>query len=116
MSTDYRLVLCTCPDAATAEQLAHVLVSSSLAACVNIVPGLRSVYRWQDRIETADECLLLIKSRSDCLAALQVALVSHHPYEVPEVITLTVESGYAPYLAWIRAATAAADTIPPLPV
>ncbi len=112
MSTDYRLVLCTCPDAATAEHLATILVSSKLAACVNIVPGLRSVYSWEGRIESTDECLLLIKTHIDRWPALQTTLVSHHPYEVPELITLPIEAGYAPYLAWVLASTADATPSP----
>jgi periplasmic divalent cation tolerance protein len=112
MSTDYRLVLCTCPDRTVADHLATMAVSRQLAACVNIVPGLQAVYSWQGQIESSEECLLLIKTRQACLAALQDALVSHHPYQVPEVISLVIEDGYPPYLAWLGDATRPSASVP----
>ncbi|RMG29086.1 MAG: divalent-cation tolerance protein CutA [Gammaproteobacteria bacterium] len=99
----HRLVFCTVPDRATAERLARLLVEESLAACVNIVDGLTSVYRWRGRIETDRELLLLAKTRAECLERLTARVRSAHPYELPEIIAVPVTSGLAEYLAWIDA-------------
>jgi periplasmic divalent cation tolerance protein len=98
------LVLCTCPDAASGERIARTLVEERLAACVNRVPGLISVYRWQDAVESAAEELLLIKTTRDAFPALQARLLALHPYALPEVIALPVDHGHMPYLDWVRAA------------
>ena len=84
-----------------ADRIARALVERRLAACVNIVPGLTSVYRWKGAIETDAENLLVIKTRRDRVDELRAALVALHPYEVPELIVLPVEAGHAPYLAWV---------------
>ncbi|RMD78166.1 MAG: divalent-cation tolerance protein CutA [Gammaproteobacteria bacterium] len=96
------LVLCTCPDAESAGRIARALVERRLAACVNVLPGLRSVYRWQGRVEEAAEHLLLIKTREAALAALQRAVVELHPYELPEVVAVPITGGLPAYLAWVR--------------
>ena len=101
MSTHYRLVLCTCPDNESATRLAQGLVTQHLAACVNVIPGLTSVYAWKGRIETDQEVLLLIKSRGDRLAALQAFIREHHPYELPEIVAVPIEEGSRDYLAWL---------------
>jgi periplasmic divalent cation tolerance protein len=98
---DHLLVRCTCPDAATAERLAALLVDQRLAACVNILPGLTSVYRWKGVLERDSEVLLLAKSRADRYPALEAALVEHHPYELPEVVAVSVNQGLDGYLAWL---------------
>ena len=98
---DHLLVLSTCPDAATAERLAGLLVEQRLAACVNIVPGLTSVYRWQGETQQDSEVLLLAKSRADRYPALESALVENHPYELPEVVAVSLNQGLEGYLAWI---------------
>ena len=98
------LVLCTCPDAASGERIARALVEERLAACVNRLPGLISVYRWQDAVESAPEELLLIKTTRDAFPALQARLLALHPYALPEVIALPVDRGHVPYLDWVRAA------------
>ncbi|MFT3897843.1 MAG: divalent-cation tolerance protein CutA [Thermomonas sp.] len=95
------LCFCTCPDPATAERIAETLVGERLAACVNILPGLRSVYRWQGTVERAEEALLLIKTRADRLQALQDRLVRLHPYELPELVAVEPDSGLPGYLRWI---------------
>ena len=100
------LVLCTCPDAASGERIARALVEERLAACVNRVPGLTSVYRWQDAVESAPEELLLIKTTRDTFPALLARLLALHPYALPEVIALPVDLGHPPYLDWVRAAVA----------
>jgi periplasmic divalent cation tolerance protein len=84
-----------------AERIAHALVERRLAACVNIVPGLTSVYRWKGQVERDAESLLVIKTRRERIDALKAALTSLHPYEVPELVVLPIEDGHAPYLAWL---------------
>jgi periplasmic divalent cation tolerance protein len=100
MPTELRLVFCTVPDAATAARLAETLVSERLAACVNALPGITSTYRWEGRIETATEQLLLIKCSVARLPALQARIESLHPYELPEIVAVEVASGLPRYLAW----------------
>jgi len=84
-----------------AERIARALVEQRLAACVSIVPGVVSVYRWREGVEREEERLLVIKTRRDRLEALQSTLVSLHPYEVPELVAFGVEAGHTPYLAWL---------------
>ncbi|MEW9573567.1 divalent-cation tolerance protein CutA [Rhodanobacter sp. Si-c] len=97
------LCLCTCPDAASAQQLAETLVGERLAACVNRVAGVLSTYRWQDKVSTDSEELLLIKTTAARFEALKARLLELHPYEVPELIALPAERGHAAYLDWVRA-------------
>jgi periplasmic divalent cation tolerance protein len=99
------LVYCTCPDHATGLRIAETLVDRQLAACVNIVPGLTSVYRWQGQRETASEVLLLIKTRQTNYPELQTAILTLHPYELPEIIAVPIEAGLPAYLAWIESST-----------
>jgi periplasmic divalent cation tolerance protein len=101
MSKVVQIILCTCPDRETAEKIAHLLVEKNLAACVNILPGLTSYYRWQGRIESAQELLLLIKSNSDRYPAVEKAILENHPYELPEIVAVPVEHGLPDYLHWI---------------
>jgi periplasmic divalent cation tolerance protein len=100
---------CTCPDAASAERLAEALVVEQLAACVNVLPGLRSVYRWQGGVERADEVLLLIKTRRERLDALTARVQALHPYELPELVAVEVAGGLPAYLDWVAAETRAGD-------
>jgi len=97
-----RIVLSTCPDARTAESVARALVEERLAACVNLVPGVRSIYRWQDAIEEADEVLMVIKTTSANVDALTKRVAQLHPYEVPEVIALEATDVSDAYLAWLE--------------
>lgn len=97
----YRLILNTCPDQPVAQKLARLLLEQNLAACVNIVPGLTSVYRWQGQIESASECLLLIKTSADRYSAVEACLRLHHPYELPEIIAVPIDQGLTDYLHWI---------------
>lgn len=99
------LILCTCPDAESAGRIAHALVEERLAACVNRVPALTSVYRWQGEIHEDSEVLLLIKTRRELFESLRARLVALHPYDVPEVIALDITAGHAPYLEWLRTET-----------
>lgn len=100
--TDAIVTFCTCPDKLTAEKIARLLVDSQLAACVNILPGITSIYTWQGKTESADEYLLLIKSSSQTYPALETAIRQHHPYELPEIIALSIAHGLPEYLHWIQ--------------
>ena len=97
--------LCTCPDAAVAARIAEALVDERLAACVNVLPGVESVYRWDGRVERAGEVLLVIKTVRARLDALTARVVELHPYECPEVVALDIAGGLPAYLAWIADAT-----------
>lgn len=99
------LCYCTCPDAASAQTLAEALVGERLAACVNRLPGAISTYRWQGRVATDTEELLLIKTVASRLEALKTRLLELHPYDLPELIAVPVEHGHEAYLDWVRAQT-----------
>jgi len=101
------VVLSTCPDKATAERIASALVSERLAACVNRVAGVVSVYRWKGEVQRDSEQLLIIKTTSERFEALRARIVALHPYELPEVIAVDVAAGLDRYLAWIEDATRA---------
>lgn len=94
------LVLSTSP-AQTAPELARALVTERLAACVNLVSGVRSVYVWEGKLEDAAETLLLMKTTQEKVDALVARVRELHPYECPEVIALPVETGFPPYLRWV---------------
>ncbi len=100
--TDIITVLITAPTADTAAQLARTLVEEGLAACGNVVPGLRSIYRWEGRLQDEPEALLLLKTRAALFEPLRSRVVALHPYQCPEVLRLDVTAGHAPYLQWIR--------------
>ena len=99
------LCLSTAPDLATARMLADALVGERLATCVNLLPGLQSVYRWQGQVERSDEILLLIKTTRTCLPALQARIVALHPYELPEVLAVESVGGLPAYLDWVASET-----------
>jgi periplasmic divalent cation tolerance protein len=99
--TDKRLVLTTCASLDEARSIAHALVERQLAACVNIAPQIESVYRWQGEIETATECLLVIKTTTEVFDRVREALSELHSYELPECIEIGIEDGSAAYLQWI---------------
>jgi len=84
-----------------AERIARTLVERRLAACVNVVPGLVSIYRWKGAVERDEERLLIIKTRAERLEGLRAALLELHPYELPELVALPIEGGHPPYLAWL---------------
>jgi periplasmic divalent cation tolerance protein len=95
------VVLSTCPDPETARGLAADLVENGLAACVNIVPGLTSVYRWEGRTEESPECLMFIKTTQESMARLRQRIVELHPYELPEIVAVPVVDGLPAYLDWV---------------
>ena len=109
MSDIVYLALCTCPDQASAEALADAVVSQGLAACVNILPGVLSVYRWEGKIAKDDEVLLLMKTTEQCFAQLAAEIEKQHPYDVPEVIAHPIVAGLDNYLEWVRTCTRMQD-------
>ena len=90
----------------TAQVIAKRLVSSRLAACVNIVPGLTSVYEWQGAVESESELLLLAKTTEDRVPALEAAVREAHPYELPEIVCVPIVAGLSGYLEWIKSSVA----------
>lgn len=101
MPPKYCLVLCACPGDAVARNIAEILVSNHLAACVNILPGITSVYAWEGKIESDREQLMLIKTDLNHYTKLESCIVEHHPHELPEVIAVPLQHGHSEYLAWI---------------
>ena len=97
----YCCVLSTVPNLRKARQLAGLLVSKRLSACVQILPGLESHYRWKGKKETSEEVLLLIKTKTSVYKKLEAILLKNHPYEVPEIVCLSITKGSKPYLDWI---------------
>lgn len=97
------LVLTTVATAEDAERIAGALVEQRLAACVNVLPQVRSIYRWKGAVERDEERLLLVKTRSERFPALREAILSLHPYEVPELIAIPIEAGSPAYLDWLDA-------------
>lgn len=100
--TDKIVVLTTCETEEEAARIAETLVGSRLAACVNVLPGMKSVYRWKGAVESARELLLLIKTSRELLSEVQAAIEKIHSYEVPECIALPVVDGSATYLEWLE--------------
>jgi periplasmic divalent cation tolerance protein len=100
--TDKIVVLTSCAAEADAERLARALVAGRLAACVNVVPGVRSFYRWKGEIESGEEFLLIVKTSRDLFPALRAEMEKLHPYEVPELLALPVVAGAENYLSWIE--------------
>ena len=101
-----RIVLITAPGIDTARDLASKLVEARLAACVSMVPGIESVYRWEGKIENASEVLLLAKIRAESFDALEKLVLESHPYEVPEILALPADKVFERYLNWVRSETA----------
>ncbi len=98
----YQIILCTCPDQKTAEDIASALISQKLAACVNIIAGITSIYEWQGEIEKSAEHMLVIKSHIDKYLAIEGKIKSLHPYELPEIIAVPIDRGLPEYLQWIN--------------
>jgi periplasmic divalent cation tolerance protein len=99
--TDFVIVLTTLPIEGDIESFAAQLVDERLAACVNILPGMRSVYRWKNAMERADERQLIIKTTRSALTSLEARIRKLHPYDVPEFVVLPIDSGSADYLSWL---------------
>ena len=103
--TDKRIVLTTAGSEQEARKIANSLVERRLAACVNILPKIESVYRWKGEVDSANEWLLLIKTRAEKFAAVRDAILELHSYEIPECIVLQIEDGSLPYLQWLDEST-----------
>jgi periplasmic divalent cation tolerance protein len=99
-----RIVLTTTDNEDSAKRIAQALVERHLAACVNLIPKITSIYRWQESVETASEILLVIKTTAERIPSFEAALRELHGYEVPEFLVLNVESGSKPYLDWLYGA------------
>ena len=102
---DFVVVFMTAPDADVAGRIASTLVDERLVACVNILPGLRSLYRWEGKLCDEGEVLCLMKTRLDLFPALRDRIAALHPYQVPEIIALPLAAGSAPYLDWVCQST-----------
>lgn len=103
------IVLSNFPDESAARIAAGKLVEERLAACVNILPGLTSLYRWEGKIETSEEVLLIIKTTRDAYPRLESTLKACHPYELPEILAVAVDAGLPEYLQWVAHETAHAN-------
>lgn len=99
------ITLVSCPPE-HAERIARQLVDTRLAACVNVLPQIQSIYRWNDMVECANESLLLIKHPTERSDAIRTAVLAAHPYELPEIIAVDIDEVHPPYLAWILASCA----------
>ena len=105
--TQALLVIANCPDEACANRIALAVVEAGLAACVNLLPRVQSVYRWQGAIESASEVPLLIKTTAGRYTELETAIRELHPYDIPEIIALPIAQGLPAYLDWLAAETRA---------
>ena len=105
--TNARVVLVTCANEEQGASIARSLVGERLAACVKLVGGIRSIYRWRDKLEDDRETLLLVKTRTQLLARVERRVRELHTYEVPEVVALPLSGGSKPYLDWLFESTAA---------
>lgn len=103
--TRARVVLMTAPDREVALRLSRALVEDGLAACANVISGMTSIFRWEGAVETAEEVLVVLKTRIERVDALMERAVALHPYDVPEFLSLPVENGHHPYVAWVLAET-----------
>lgn len=103
--TGFSVVYVTINSPSGASELAKSIISNELAACVNILPGITSIYKWEGKVVTDSEHLLMIKTREDLLEALSAHIKAHHPYSVPEIIAVPIEFGNSAYLEWIKEST-----------
>jgi periplasmic divalent cation tolerance protein len=102
MADQILLAISTFPDADTASRVAQTLVEEKFAACANLIPAVHSIYRWKEKIETAGEVIVFFKTIQDRQAAFEEKLRSVHPYEVPELIFVKIDSGLPDYLCWVK--------------
>ena len=102
---DLVVALCTCPDSDCAERIATALVTEKLAACVTRIAGARSTYMWEGKLQHDTEVLLLIKTKAEHMSVLKQRLPELHPYDVPELIALSITDGADSYLQWVQRST-----------
>jgi periplasmic divalent cation tolerance protein len=105
-NAEYVLIYVTAPDISVAELIAQSCVENRLAACANIVRGIKSIYHWKGKIETAEECIVILKTRASLFADLEMRVLTLHPYETPCVVAVPIVSGSAAFLDWITDETA----------
>ena len=105
MSQDFIVVMATAPNEEVASDIARAVVTEKLAACCNIVPGLRSIYSWKGELCDDKEVLCIMKTRAELFDKLRERVVELHPYDVPEVIAVDIKAGHGPYLKWIEETT-----------
>lgn len=103
------MVFITCPDEAIARQFGQHLVGAGLAACVNVVPGVSSIYRWQDKVQQDQEAMMMIKTAAERLPEITAWIRQNHPYDLPEVVAVPVVAGHDGYLQWVNDAVAAQE-------
>jgi periplasmic divalent cation tolerance protein len=96
----------TMPNGGRALALGRTLVEEGLVACVNVIPGIRSIYLWQGKLQEDDEVLCLIKTRPELYAQVQARILALHPYEIPEILAFAADDGSPAYLEWLRTSTA----------
>jgi periplasmic divalent cation tolerance protein len=106
---DYIMVLTTCNSSETSSLIAEALISNKIAACVNIIKGVESVYQWQGKIEHDKEILLIIKTRESLFSQVEQTIQELHSYELPEIIAVPIKTGEKNYLNWIQSATLATE-------
>jgi len=104
-NTNFRVIYITCPNMVEAENLARILVNNKVAACINIIPNIKSIYTWQDKVEEAQEVLLIIKTVEENLEKLEEVVKKYHPYTVPEIISWPIKTGNIEYLKWMSEVT-----------
>ncbi len=107
MKQTHIAILCTVPTFSVAQEIATELVTSELAACCNILPGVTSIYRWQGKVETDEELIMIIKSTEEKYKAIENSIKELHPYEVPEILSFQIKQGLGKYLHWINEVTKA---------
>lgn len=100
--SDFCVILCTCPSMSSARDIAYHAVESKLAACVNIIPGMVSIYRWEDKVNQEQECQVVIKTKKVLEAELRDSLLALHPYDLPEWVVLEVLGASDEYADWLR--------------
>lgn len=98
-------MMVTCPDEKNAESIANALIEKKIAACVNIIPKIKSLYRWKNKIEKSFETLMIIKTKENLFSLVKEEVLKVHPYEVPEIVCLKIEKGYEKYMEWIEEVT-----------
>ena len=99
------LVFCTFPNSASVKSTAESLVNEKLAACVNIIPDVQSIFRWQGKVDNANENVLVIKTKDSLYSELEKRIQELHPYELPEIISVSIDNGLPEYLDWVSEST-----------
>lgn len=99
------MVFVTCPNNKVAENIANILLKKKLAACVNIIPKIKSLYWWEGKVEKGNEILIIIKTKSELFKKVENEVKRNHPYKVPEIVSVKIDKGFKKYLNWIEEVT-----------